>query len=103
MLIQLGEWHQMFDIPTATAQNNDPEMYHACSAFTVWYESDVRIKTAANQLPVSSTKQQRLAQEITCVMAYICELFNLYLIAERVGFLHRLHEVGEPELAIDMN
>jgi hypothetical protein len=42
MLIQLGEWQQAFDIPTATAQNNDPDMYHACSTFTVWYESIVR-------------------------------------------------------------
>ncbi len=90
MLIQLGEWRQAFDIPTATAQNNDPDMYHACSAFTVWYECDIGIRTAVKQLPVTTAKQQRLAQELTCVMAYVCDLFNIYSIAERVGFLHQL-------------
>jgi hypothetical protein len=92
MLIQLSEWRQMFDIPTATAQNNDPDMYHACSAFTVWYESDTCMKTAVKQLPTLSAKQQRLAQELTCVMAYVCDLFNLYSIAERVGFSHQLEK-----------
>lgn len=90
MLVQLGEWRQIFEIPTATAQNNDPDMYHACSTFTQWYGSDTRMKTAVKQLPVASAKQQRLAQELTCVMAYVCDLFNLYSIAERVGFLHQL-------------
>lgn len=92
MLVQLGEWRQMFDIPTATAQNNDPDMYHACSTFTVWYECDIGIRTVVKQLPISSAKQQRLAQELTCVMAYVCDLFNLYSIAERVGFLPQLQE-----------
>ncbi|XGV94825.1 MAG: hypothetical protein ACAF41_19040 [Leptolyngbya sp. BL-A-14] len=90
VVMQLGEWQQMFDIPTATAQNNDPDMYHTCSAFTVWYECDIGIRTAVKQLPVATAKQQRLAQELTCVMAYVCDLFNLYSIAERVGFLHQL-------------
>ncbi|MBI4784110.1 MAG: hypothetical protein HY785_22750 [Oscillatoriophycideae cyanobacterium NC_groundwater_1537_Pr4_S-0.65um_50_18] len=90
MVIQLGEWRQAFDIPNATAQNNDPDMYHACSAFTIWYECDIGIRTAVKQLPVATAKQQRLAQELTCVMAYVCDLFNLYSIAERVGFSHEL-------------
>ncbi len=89
MLVQLGEWRQMFDISTATAQNNDPDMYHACSAFTAWYGCDIGMRTTMKLLPVSSAKQQRLAQELTCVMAYVCDLFNLYSIAERVGFLHQ--------------
>lgn len=90
MLIQLGEWQQAFDIPTATAQNNDPDTYHPYSAFTVWCESDICMRATVRQLPVASAKQQRLAQELTCVMAYVCDLFNLYSIAERVGFLHQL-------------
>jgi hypothetical protein len=92
MAIQLGEWRYVFDIPTATAQNNNPDMYHSCSAFTQWYGSVNRIKVAIEQLPVSSAKQQKLAQELTCVMAYVCDLFNVYSIAERVGFLHQLQE-----------
>ena len=92
MLMQLGEWQQIFEIPTATTQNNDPDMYHSCSTFTQWYGSVVRIKVAIEQLPVSSVKQQKLAQELTCVMAYVCNLFNLYSIAERVGFLCQLQK-----------
>jgi hypothetical protein len=92
MLVQLGEWRQIFEIPTATAQNNDPDMYHSCSAFTQWYGAVTRIKVAIEQLPVSSAKQQKLAQELTCVIAYVCGLFNLYSIAERVGFLCQLQK-----------
>lgn len=92
MLVQLGEWRQIFEIPTATAQNNDPNMYHSCSTFTQWYGAVTRIKVVIEQLPVSSAKQKKLAQELTCVIAYVCDLFNLYLIAERVGFLHQLKE-----------
>jgi hypothetical protein len=92
MLVQLGEWRQTFEIPTATAQNNDPDMHHPCSTFTQWYGAVVRIKVAIKQLPVSSTQQQKLAQELTCVMAHICDLFNIYLIEERVGFLYHLQK-----------
>jgi hypothetical protein len=95
MLVQLGEWQQIFEIPTATAQNNDPDMYHSCSTFTQWYGSVIRMKVAIEQLPVSSTKQQKLAQELTCVMAYVCDLFNLYSIAERVGFLYQLQTLNK--------
>lgn len=89
MLVQLGEWRQIFEISTATAQNNDPDMYHSCSTFTQWYGAVTCIKVAIEQLPIPSAKQKKLAQELTCVMAYVCDLFNLYSIAERVGFLHK--------------
>lgn len=92
MAIHLGEWQQVFTIPTATAQNDNPDMYHAYSAFTQWYEAVVCMKPALEELPVVQSKQQRLAQELTCLIAYVCDLFNLYSIAERVGFLHQLKE-----------
>lgn len=89
MTIALGEWQQAFTIPTATAQNDNPDMYHAYSPFAQWYEAVVCMKPTLEQLPIVRSKRQRLAQELTCLMAYVCDLFNLYSIAERVGFLHQ--------------
>lgn len=92
MVIQLGKWQQVIDVPTATIQDDDPEMYQKYSPFTQWYEAIVGLKPVAGQLPVAASKRQRLAEELTCMIAYVCDLFNLYSIEERIGFLHRLQE-----------
>jgi hypothetical protein len=85
ILAQLGEWHQVFDIPTATVQDDKPDTYCVHSPLAQWYEAVVRMEPTLDQLPGVSLKRSQLAQELTCLMAYVGDLFNLYSIAERAG------------------
>lgn len=72
----LGGWSQTISVPIDAQQDGLLPRYQATYTTWQWMEVAVQLEPHLTQLPIASSLQVELAQELVCLLTYIGELFN---------------------------